>query len=36
MASSLPQLPLNVDLETRTVLKNLVRAHQALAELNGL
>ncbi len=34
--SSLPLLPLNIDLETRAVLKRLTRSHQALAELKGV
>jgi Fic family protein len=32
----LPRLPLNIDLETRVVLKRLTRSHQALAELKGV
>ncbi|MEO0455353.1 MAG: Fic family protein [Cyanobacteria bacterium P01_A01_bin.114] len=36
MTHSLPFLPLDIDLETRAVLKKLVRAHQALAELKGI
>ena len=35
-ASDLPQLPLGQDLETKAVLKKLVTAHQALAELKGV
>jgi Fic family protein len=36
MENLLPLLPLNVDLETRAVLKRLTRSHQALAELKGV
>jgi Fic family protein len=32
----LPLLPLNIELETRVVLKRLTRSHQALAELKGV
>ena len=32
----LPQLPFNQEIETRLVLKKLVKAHQALAELKGV
>jgi Fic family protein len=32
----LPDLPLNIDLETKTVLKRLPSAHSALAELKGI
>lgn len=34
--SSLPLLPLKVDLETKAILKKLAKAHQALAELKGV
>ncbi|MCW2259679.1 MULTISPECIES: Fic/DOC family N-terminal domain-containing protein [Sphingobacterium] len=33
---TIPNLPLSVDLETKIVLKKLVSAHKALAELNGV
>ena len=36
MSVLLPLLPLEIDLETRVVLKKLVRSHQALAELKGI
>jgi Fic family protein len=36
MSHSVPLLPLPFDLESRTVLKKLARAHQALAELKGI
>jgi Fic family protein len=36
MDNSLPLLPLMIDLESKTVLKKLARAHQALAELKGV
>lgn len=32
----IPQLPFNIDLETKPVLKKLAKAHQALAELKGV
>lgn len=32
----IPKLPLPIDLETKTVLKKLAKAHQALAELKGI
>jgi len=32
---SLPQLPLKTEIETKTVLKKVAKAHQALAELKG-
>ena len=36
MGYSIPQLPLAIELETKTVLKKLSKAHQALAELKGV
>lgn len=36
MSYSLPTLPLSFELETKTVLKKLAKAHQALAELKGV
>lgn len=36
MSYKLPLLPLDIDLETKAVLKKLSRAHQALAELKGV
>jgi Fic family protein len=36
MSNALPLLPLTVDLETKAVLRKLVRSHQALAELKGV
>ncbi len=33
---NIPELPLKADLETKTVLKKLVKANKALAELNGV
>src|SRR6218665_1415916 len=36
MAYFPPQLPFAEDIETRTVLRKLARAHQALAELKGV
>ena len=36
MSYSIPNLPLNVELETKPVLKKLLKAHQALAELKGV
>lgn len=36
MDISLPLLPLNIDLETKPILKKLAKAHQALAELKGV
>lgn len=36
MDSSLPLLPLDIDLETKPILKKLAKAHQALAELKGV
>ncbi|MEO1396478.1 MAG: Fic/DOC family N-terminal domain-containing protein [Cyanobacteria bacterium J06634_5] len=36
MRYSLSQLPVNTDLETKVVLKKLVRANKALAELKGI
>ncbi len=35
-AHTLPRLPLEIDLETKVVLKKLSKAHQALAELKGV
>lgn len=34
--NSIPMLPLTLDLESKTVLKKLAKAHQALAELKGV
>ncbi len=34
--STIPQLPLAIELETKIVLKKLAKAHQALAELKGV
>lgn len=34
--NTLPLLPLSIDLESKTVLKKLAKAHQALAELKGV
>lgn len=31
-----PHLPLTLDIESRSILKKLARAHQALAELKGV
>lgn len=36
MSYSIPQLPLSIDLEAKPILKKLVKAHQALAELKGV
>lgn len=36
MTYTLPTLPLNIDLETKTILKKLTKAHQALDELKGV
>jgi len=36
MKYSIPLLPLTSELETKLVLKKLVKAHQALAELKGV
>ena len=36
MSDSLELLPLDIDLETKTVLKQLARSHRALAELKGV
>ncbi|MDP1880767.1 MAG: Fic family protein [Parachlamydiaceae bacterium] len=36
MSYSIPSLPLNIELETKPILKKLMRAHQALAELKGV
>ena len=36
MSYSIPNLPLNIELETKPVLKKLTKAHQALAELKGV
>ncbi|MCY7408192.1 MAG: Fic family protein [Alkalinema sp. CAN_BIN05] len=36
MSDSLRLLPLDIDLETKTVLKQLARSHRALAELKGV
>lgn len=33
---SIPLLPLSIDLESKSVLKKLAKAHKALAELNGI
>ena len=36
MSYDIPQLPLSLDLETKPILKKLLKAHQALAELKGV
>jgi hypothetical protein len=36
MSVPLPLLPLGFEIETRSMLKKLVRAHRALAELKGM
>jgi Fic family protein len=36
MSYSIPSLPLNIELETKPILKKLMKAHQALAELKGV
>jgi Fic family protein len=36
MSYSIPLLPLDIDIESKKVLKKLARAHQALAELKGV
>lgn len=36
MTYSIPILPLNIELETKPILKKLMKAHQALAELKGV
>lgn len=36
VAESLPKIPLDVDLETKAVLKKLITSHKALAELKGM
>ncbi len=36
MSYSIPTLPLSIELETKTVLKKLAKAHRALAELKGI
>lgn len=36
MSYSIPTLPLNIELETKPILKKLMKAHQALAELKGV
>lgn len=36
MSYIIPTLPLSQDLETKTILKKLTKAHQALAELKGV
>lgn len=36
MSYSIPNLPLNIELETKPILKKLTKAHQALAELKGV
>jgi Fic family protein len=36
MSYSIPLLPLDIDIESKKVLKKLTRAHQALAELKGV
>ncbi|EFB42778.1 hypothetical protein pah_c002o010 [Parachlamydia acanthamoebae str. Hall's coccus] len=36
MTYSIPLLPLSIELETKSVLKKLTKAHQALAELKGV
>lgn len=36
MTYSIPSLPLNIELETKPILKKLMKAHQALAELKGV
>lgn len=36
MSYSIPKLPLNIELETKSVLKKLAKVHQALAELKGV
>jgi len=36
MDNALPTLPLDIDIESKAVLKKLAKAHQALAELKGV
>ena len=36
MVNSLPNIPLEIDIESKAVLKKLAKAHQALAELKGV
>lgn len=36
MSYSIPNLPMNIELETKPILKKLTKAHQALAELKGV
>lgn len=36
MSYSIPNLPLNIELESKPILKKLTKAHQALAELKGV
>lgn len=36
MSYSIPNLPLKIELETKPILKKLMKAHQALAELKGV
>lgn len=36
MNYTIPTLPLSIDLETKSILKKLTKAHQALAELKGI
>jgi len=36
MLNSLPNIPLDIDIESKAVLKKLAKAHQALAELKGV
>ncbi len=36
MIYNIPLLPLDIELETKPVLKKLAKAHQALAELKGV
>jgi len=36
MVNSLPNIPLDIDIESKAVLKKLAKAHQALAELKGV
>lgn len=36
MSYSIPNLPLNTELETKPILKKLTKAHKALAELKGV
>ncbi len=36
MTYQIPQLPLSIELETKTVLRHVIEAHKALAELKGV